>query len=74
MNDPHVLHLVALWIEGDLEAGEMLRVDSHLALCGSCRAEAEALRLSQSWLKAAPPGPFEESDHGGGRSQGTGIR
>lgn len=54
MSDRHVIHQLPLWVEGDLAAQEASQVEAHLAACGSCRAEAEALRESQAWLKSAP--------------------
>ena len=52
MNPRHVMDQLPLWIEGDLDAPAMAAVEAHLAACDACRAEAEAFRESQAWLKA----------------------
>lgn len=62
MNSFHVIDRLPLWIEGDLPDTEAHQVSEHLSGCASCRAAAEALRESQSWLKDAPPAPFDEND------------
>lgn len=61
MSSRHVTDLLPLWIEGDLDARGSREAEAHLAECGPCRAEAEALRESQAWLKSAAP-PFSEED------------
>ncbi len=58
----HVIDRLPLWIEGDLSETEARQVSQHLSGCASCRAAAEALQESQSWLKDAPPPPFDEND------------
>ena len=62
MTTPHVLNQLPLWIEGDLSEAEARPVSDHLESCPSCRACAEALRESQTWLKDVPPLPFEDPD------------
>lgn len=47
----HVIDQLPLWIEGDLDPRERQVVEAHLAGCAECRAEAEAFRESQAWLK-----------------------
>ena len=60
---PHVLDQLPLWIEGDLAAAELAAVDRHLADCPACRAAAESLRTSQTWLREALAPPFDARDH-----------
>ncbi len=62
MNSFHVIDHLPLWVEGDLPETDSHRVSEHLLGCTSCRATAEALRESQSWLKDSPPPPFDEDD------------
>lgn len=62
MTSFHVIEDLPLWVEGDLPEAETLRISEHLTECPSCRAVAEALQESQSWLKDAPPLPFDETD------------
>lgn len=62
MNALHVIDRLPLWIEGDLPEAEARRTSEHLSVCADCRAAAEALRESQSWLKDTPPAPFDEDD------------
>lgn len=59
----HVLDLLPLWVEGDLDAPTQAAVDRHLADCPPCRRAAEDLRISQAWLREALDPPFEAGDH-----------
>jgi anti-sigma factor RsiW len=43
--------LIAQYVEGDLPAGKVREVESHLAICASCREFTDGLRLSQEALK-----------------------
>lgn len=52
MSCPKFELLIALYVEGDLEAGEAGVVESHLSACESCRAFATEMRASQAALKA----------------------
>lgn len=61
MND-HVLDRLPLWVGGDVEVSEAAAIEAHLAQCESCRAEADALRRSQAWLKDAGVPPFGAED------------
>lgn len=61
MND-HVKDQLPLWIGGDVEASEATAIEAHLAQCESCRAEADAYRQSQAWLKEASLPPFEPEE------------
>jgi hypothetical protein len=61
MSSRHVTDLLPLWIGGDLEARESLLVEAHLLICEACRAEADALRESQAWMRSATP-PFSVAD------------
>jgi hypothetical protein len=60
----HVLDLLPLWVEGDLNGTEQAAVDSHLAVCPACRSAAEQLKTSQAWLREAMAAPFDASDQG----------
>lgn len=62
MTTPHVLDQLPLWVEGDLSSRDHAEVQAHLALCSSCRAEADRLRTSQAWLREALDSPFEAAD------------
>ncbi len=57
----HVVDQLPLWVEGDLRAQEAAAVEAHLAACAECRAEAEAFRQSQAWLKE-DGAPFTAED------------
>lgn len=61
MTMPHVLDQLPLWVEGDLDAQGMAAVEAHLTLCAACRAEAEACRESQAWLREEAA-PFTAAD------------
>lgn len=61
MTMPHVLDQLPLWVEGDLDAQGMAAVEAHLTLCAACRAEAEAYRESQAWLREEAA-PFTAAD------------
>ncbi|HTL98519.1 MAG TPA: zf-HC2 domain-containing protein [Holophagaceae bacterium] len=58
----HITHLLPLWVEGDLDARASAAVEAHLGLCEFCRAEADALRDSQAWLKSGGLPPFHDAD------------
>lgn len=63
MNTPHVApEDLALWVEGDLPEVEAAGVAEHLAACPACRAEAEAIRASQAWLKEGEESPFSAEE------------
>ncbi|MCM3876988.1 MAG: zf-HC2 domain-containing protein [Thermoanaerobaculia bacterium] len=55
--------LLALHVEGDLAADESRAVEAHMAGCPGCRAEAEAYKRSQSFLREDGPAPFDERDY-----------
>ena len=57
----HVSDQLPLWVEDDLDAPAMAAVEAHLAACDACRAEAEAFRESQAWLKEGHA-PFADED------------
>lgn len=59
----HALDQLPLWVEGDLDASGMARVDQHLAACAACRLAAEDLRRGQARLREAMASPFEAADH-----------
>lgn len=59
----HVLNQLSLWVEGDLSTTDLAAVDGHLAECQACRAAAERLRTSQTWLREAMQPPFVSIDH-----------
>lgn len=61
MTTRHVVDQLPLWVEGDLRAQEAAAVETHLAACAECRAEAEAFRQSQAWLKG-DAAPFTAED------------
>jgi anti-sigma factor RsiW len=52
---------IALYAGGDLPAGRMARVASHLAACADCRALAEELRAAQALLGKLRDEPLEEA-------------
>lgn len=63
MNAAHVApEDLALWVEGDLPEAQAAGVASHLAACPACRAEAEAIRASQAWLKEGEEPPFSPEE------------
>jgi anti-sigma factor RsiW len=62
MNQTHVEALLPLWVEGDLPGEEARGVADHLQHCAPCRAAAEALAASQTWLKDAAEAPFSEGE------------
>lgn len=44
------------WLDGDVEATERAKIETHIADCGACRAHFEQLRgLDHLLRKAAPP-------------------
>jgi anti-sigma factor RsiW len=52
---------IALYAGGDLPAGRIARVESHLAECADCRALAADLRASQSLLAELRDEPLEDA-------------
>jgi anti-sigma factor RsiW len=46
-----LLHALA---DGELDAGNALEVEAHMATCGACAAEFEAIQAVKASLKAAP--------------------
>jgi anti-sigma factor RsiW len=52
---------IALYAGGDLPAGRIARVESHLAECADCRALADDLRASQSLLAELHDEPLEDA-------------
>ena len=62
MTTPHVLDLLPQWVEGDLSSLDRAHVQAHLALCPSCRVEADHFSTSQAWLREALATPFEAAD------------
>ncbi|MCM2249397.1 MAG: zf-HC2 domain-containing protein, partial [Geothrix sp.] len=60
----HVLDQLPFWVEGDLSAADLAAVEGHLAECPACRAAAEHLRISQTWLRDALASPFSVADEG----------
>jgi len=52
---------VALYAGGDLPAGGVARIESHLAECAECRALAEDLRGGQALLGELRDEPLEEA-------------
>lgn len=53
---------LALWVEDDLPPADAAEVAAHLANCAACRAEVDALRDSQAWLKEGEEPPFTAED------------
>lgn len=54
MNCDDTLTRLDAWVEGTLPAAEHARVETHLAGCGRCRAEAEALQRLVAQARALP--------------------
>jgi len=52
---------IALYAGGDLPAGRIARVESHLAECADCRALAEELRAGQELLGELRDEPLEDA-------------
>jgi anti-sigma factor RsiW len=52
---------IALHAGGDLPAGSVARVESHLAECADCRALAEELRAGQALLGELSDEPLEDA-------------
>jgi anti-sigma factor RsiW len=52
---------IALYAGGDLPAGRIARVESHLAECADCRALAEELRAAQALLSELRDEPLEDA-------------
>jgi len=52
---------IALYAGGDLTAGQIARVESHLAECAQCRALAEELRAGQALLGELRDEPLEDA-------------
>jgi len=52
---------IALYAGGDLPAGRIARVESHLAQCADCRALAEELRATQALLGELRDEPLEDA-------------
>ncbi len=52
---------IALYVEGDLTASQIQQLESHLAICESCRAFAEDLQTSQMALKTFAGGDVEDA-------------
>jgi anti-sigma factor RsiW len=52
---------IALYAGGDLPAGRIARVESHLADCADCRALAEDLRASQTLLAELRDDPIADA-------------
>ncbi len=59
----HVLDQLPFWVAGELSEGDAEAVQDHLNHCPDCRAAAEALRTSQTWLREALAPPFDAADH-----------
>ena len=58
MSGGHVDELLVDHLRGDLEAGETVRVDAHLADCAQCRdARASYARLVGALARTEPPAP-----------------
>lgn len=52
---------IALYAGGDLPAGRIARIESHLAECADCRALAEELRAEQALLLELRDEPLDEA-------------
>lgn len=52
---------IALYVEGDLTASQAQQIESHLAVCESCRAFARDLQTSQLALKTFAGGDVEDA-------------
>lgn len=52
---------IALYVEGDLTALQSQQIESHLAICESCRAFASDLQTSQLALKTFAGGDVEDA-------------
>jgi hypothetical protein len=52
---------IALYAGGDLPAGRIARIESHLAECAGCRALAEELRAGQALLGELRDEPLEDA-------------
>lgn len=60
MSDAHTLYTEAWWIkalDGELTPVEAQQWEVHLAQCGACRREWDALQLAEHWLLVAPAAP-----------------
>jgi anti-sigma factor RsiW len=55
--------LLALHAEGDLEPAESRALDAHIREGPHCRAEAEAYRRSQAFLREVGPAPIDARDY-----------
>jgi anti-sigma factor RsiW len=66
MNQEHISHLIDDYIDGNLNAEERAKVDSHLKVCSQCRKELSAsesvVREMHRLPKAiAPPAELQEA-------------
>src|SRR6516165_5401943 len=52
MNCGHSREILALFIEGDLPAGQAERIRSQVQACAECRQTCEELQASQSFIRA----------------------
>jgi hypothetical protein len=54
----HVIHWLNAYLDGELSAVQLLRVDTHLAECEICRNELESLERLSDLLQEAPAPEF----------------
>jgi len=69
MNCKAMESLIALYIEGDIPASDLRRIESHLHGCITCSGLVDELRESQSMFKALRAGTVNSSDLAGVRSR-----
>ncbi|MBC7294317.1 MAG: zf-HC2 domain-containing protein, partial [Thermoleophilia bacterium] len=50
----HVSHLLSSYLDGQVEEGERVLVERHLATCPVCRLELEQLQLIVNAMRATP--------------------
>jgi hypothetical protein len=55
MSCPSIEKWIPLFVEGDLSERRTEKVRRHLDGCAQCRSLVDGYRLSQRWLRSAPP-------------------
>ena len=61
MEDTHISELLAAYTDGELGVKERARAKAHLAECGECRAELDAVRLGMDAVGVLPLVPAPDS-------------
>jgi hypothetical protein len=59
----HIFELLGAYIDGELQGGQLRRVEAHLDECQSCLEEYYALQALSATLREAPTPDFPSSDH-----------